>query len=70
MLNPHCRDDGVLGDYCDGENFKKSPLFSTDETALQILLYYDEIEVCNPIGSKATVHKLGMCMYITCTLLR
>ena len=27
--------------------------------SLQIQLYYDELEVCNPLGSKAKKHKLG-----------
>ncbi len=28
--NPHNRDDGLLGDYCDGEEFRTHPLFSND----------------------------------------
>jgi hypothetical protein len=27
--------------------------------ALQIVLYYDDIEVTNPIGSHRNIHKLG-----------
>jgi hypothetical protein len=49
-----------LADYCDGENFKNHPLFSVDPTALQITLYYDEIEIVNPLGSKTFKNKLGM----------
>ncbi len=49
----------MLGDYCDGELFLNSELFQEDPCALQIHLYYDEVEVCNPIGSKAEKHKLG-----------
>ena len=26
----------------------------------QIFLYHDDVEVCNPIGSKRVIHKLGM----------
>ena len=48
-----------MRDYCDGSLFAKHPLFSTDPCALQIILYYDDIDVCNPIGSKSTIHKLG-----------
>lgn len=34
--------------------------------ALEIFLYFDELEVCNPLGSKAKIHKLGefMCMHV------
>ncbi len=35
------------------------PLFSVHECGLQVMLYYDDVEVCNPLGSAATVHKLG-----------
>ena len=51
--------NGLLGDYCDGELFKNNQLFKDDPTALQIQLYYDELEVCNPLGTKAKKHKLG-----------
>ena len=30
-----------------------------DPCALQLTLYYDDLEVCNPFGSKAKIHKLG-----------
>lgn len=64
VMNSHEKSDGVLGDYCDGEYFKQSALFQSDPCALQIQLYYDEAEVCNPIGSKSTIHKLGKWPYI------
>ena len=60
MLNSHRAPDGVLGDYCDGELFASSSLFKEDPCALQIQLYYDELEICNPLGSKAKKHKLGI----------
>ena len=41
-----------------------SPLFSTEKTALQIIGYYDEVEVVNPIGSCVSKHKLG-CLFFT-----
>lgn len=39
--------------------FQTHPLFSKDPSGLQIMLYYDDVEVCNPLGSKAKIHKLG-----------
>ena len=48
-----------MEDYCDGEAFKSHPLFSLHTRALQILFYFDELEICNPIGTKAKIHKLG-----------
>ena len=49
-----------MRDYCDGSHFSSHPLFAEDTRALQIQLYYDDIDVCNPIGSKSGIHKLGM----------
>ena len=33
-----------------------------DPTALQLFLYYDEVELANPLGSKTGKHKLGLCL--------
>ena len=51
-----------MRDFCDGELFRDGhhPLFSINDNAIQIILYYDDFEVANPLGSKATLHKLGM----------
>ena len=50
---------GVVRDYCDGEAYKQHPLFSVHSEALQLLFYFDEVEVCNPLGSKKKKHKMG-----------
>ncbi|XP_046859362.1 uncharacterized protein LOC124452791 isoform X2 [Xenia sp. Carnegie-2017] len=63
VLHSHQRQDGLLSDYCDGNEFKSHPLFSIDPTALQIILYYDEVESVNPLGSKTGKHKLGLVYY-------
>ncbi|XP_028418114.1 uncharacterized protein LOC114543241 [Dendronephthya gigantea] len=63
IKNPHVSIDGLMRDYCDGYQFKMHPLFSVKPTALQIMLYYDDLETCNPLGSRATIHKLGAFYY-------
>ncbi len=50
---------GFMEDFCDGNFIKAHPLFSVHMNALQVFFYYDEVEVCNPLGSKAKIHKLG-----------
>ncbi len=50
----------MLGDYCDSKAYKENPLFQEDSTALQVQLYYDDLEAVNPLGSNTKVHKLGM----------
>ena len=55
-------DSNILGDFCDGSLFKAHPLFSSDVHALQIIAYYDELEIVNPIVSYVKKHKLG-CLF-------
>ena len=55
-----------MGDFCDSQAFKNNPLFQEDESALQIQLYYDDVEAVNPLGSNTKVHKLGMYMLSQC----
>lgn len=59
IFNSHQLSDGKMGDYCDSEQFRLHPLFQQDKRALQVTLFYDDLEVCNPLGSKAKIHKLG-----------
>ena len=53
------KEGGVLRDYCDWEAYQQHPLFSDFVEILPILFYYDEVEVCNPLGSKKKKHKMG-----------
>ena len=55
-------EDGIFKDINDGSYFRNHPLFSQQEHALQIQLYYDDFETANPLGSKKGIHKLG-CVY-------
>ena len=58
----HSKEGETLGDYCDGSLFKEHPLFSVEPRALQIILFFDDAELCNPLGTSAKVHKIGMIM--------
>ena len=56
---------GFLHDFCDGSLYKEHPLFSSatesDKTLyLQFVLYYDDVETNNPLGSHRGKHKLGI----------
>ena len=63
-MSSHAMTNGYLSDYCDGELFGENTLFQEDPSAFQIKLY-DEVVICNPLGSKAKKHKLGiLCSYI------
>jgi hypothetical protein len=49
--------------YKDGDVFKTHPLFSK-EPSIRINLYYDDLEVANGLGSKATIHELGVIYFV------
>ena len=54
----------LMMDVCDGDLFNGHPVFQRNEKALQVIAYYDEVTLTNPIGSRAKKHKIGMYMYI------
>jgi len=51
----------VLSDFSDGTLFRSHELFGNDDTALKILLYYDDVNLCNPLTNK--VHKITLLYY-------
>ena len=53
----------MMEDYCDSMQYKEHPLFSSQFLNLQVMLYYDEVELCNPLGSKRKKHKIGELEY-------
>ena len=71
MSKGHDLNDRFVSDYCDGTVYKSHPLCSSDSLTLEIFAYYDDVEVCNPLGSRAKKHMLGVyivtCTYNTCT---
>ncbi|KAK0136550.1 hypothetical protein N1851_027341 [Merluccius polli] len=58
MLSWQQREGDGLEDFFDGEFCKSHPLF-LKEISLPILLYNDDCETVNPLGSKTGIHKLG-----------
>ena len=69
MENTHQRVDGIISDFCDGDRYKNHPLFSRDPWAIQILIYYDDVEVVNPLESKTSKHKFGKLTVVLSTAL-
>lgn len=63
LTNPHQSNcDSELYDFCDGSFYKSHPLFGKNNIAIEVVAYYDELEVVNPLGSYVKRHKLG-CMF-------
>uniref|UniRef100_A0A1X7STL8 Uncharacterized protein n=1 Tax=Amphimedon queenslandica TaxID=400682 RepID=A0A1X7STL8_AMPQE len=59
IVQTHSHTDGFIADYCDGDLFRSHNLFCEKPNSLQIILYFDEIEVCNPLGAHSCLQKLG-----------
>ena len=58
--------DSIMADFCDGTHFKSHSLLNIDQPTLHLHLYYDEPELCNPLGSKRTKHNIGNCQQFCC----
>ena len=48
--------------------FESHPVFNSQNLALQLILYYDDIETGNPLGSRAGHHKLGNSLKLPCKM--
>ena len=53
-----------MEDFCDGIVFNQHAQFSSDPEALQIICYYDELELVNPLGAYVKKQKLGICFFM------
>jgi hypothetical protein len=57
-------EDGMLHDVKDGAFWRDSEYFKNNREALAIMVYSDELEVCNPLGASKGKQKI-MNIYIT-----
>lgn len=57
--NHHHSNSDVMHDVLDGYYVKNHPIFAIQKDALIILGYFDDLEIANPLGSKAKIHKIG-----------
>ena len=68
MSNPKIRafidsempsEDGVSRSYLDGSRAKTHPLLLRFPKIIRLQIYWDDIEVVNPLGSKTSIHKIA-----------
>lgn len=57
--NFHSCTNGIYTDFCCGKVFAKNEFFQLHPSAIRIHIANDDFETGNPLGSKATVHKLS-----------
>ncbi|XP_031632648.1 uncharacterized protein LOC116346626, partial [Contarinia nasturtii] len=56
--NGHTCKEGDYIDFCCGSVYKSRSIFQKFPNSLQIQIFLDDFEPCNPLGSKATLHKI------------
>ena len=57
------RTNGILEDVCDGQLFKEHPCFCSNPSTLQLIMFYDQLEACNPLSTHVKKHKLAIVLY-------
>ena len=53
LKEPSLCETGIYYDICDGSLYRNDRYFKIHKDALALILYHDELEVCNPLGSNA-----------------
>lgn len=64
VLHPPTHHPNVLRDFRDGSIFQKQEIFASDPHALQIMLYTDEVQLCNTLGSHRFQSKICAFYYV------
>lgn len=59
ILNEPSSNDGFSRSFVDGNQFKNNPFLQAHPRAIRLQIYYDDIEITNPIGTKTGSHKIG-----------
>lgn len=54
----HAGGENIYFDFCCGSVYKTSEFFAQNPMAIQIRLFTDDFEPCDPLKSKAGVHKM------------
>lgn len=60
--------DGIFNDFYCGSNLKKNPLFSSFPDSLQIQIFIDGFEVCNPLKTKVNKHSQIAIYFSICNM--
>lgn len=64
FIGSHKSPDDILHDVCDGTIFQDNPVLQNHEQALQIIGYFDEFTLINPL-SGLKKHKIGTLIFFT-----
>lgn len=59
-MSKHICEPGVYRGVCCGSTYQGNTFFKDNPLSMEIMLAGDDVEICNAIGSKATIHKQSM----------
>ena len=62
--DPYFSQAGVVKDIRDGTCYRENEFFKINPDAVPLIVFIDELEVCNPLGSGKSRHKIN-CTYFT-----
>lgn len=57
-------ENNIYRNHTDGKVFRNNPFFISGQGNLQLILYQDSFEICNPLGSSKLKHKI-LALYMT-----
>ena len=63
LKEPSLCSSGVFYDISDGTLYTNDAYYKERKDALILLLYHDELKICNPLGANAGIHKVDMFYY-------
>lgn len=64
ILSRHSNSTRYIKSTFDGKLFKQNAFYAGEETRLSIILYVDDFEVCNPLGTSRKKHKITAVYWI------
>ncbi|CAC5390048.1 unnamed protein product [Mytilus coruscus] len=60
---PNFAPNGLLNDFVDGSAFQTHSFLFGYNNALRLSIYFDDLEICNPLGKNAGIHKIEVFYY-------
>ena len=66
LRDPWVRKEGVIEDYRDSFSYKNNVFFKRNPEAIPLIIYFDDVEICNPLGRVPKLYPLCRCLSV-CT---
>lgn len=64
LMQPDLSCGAFMGDHCDGRLYKEKESILAESPCIDIFMYTDDFEVCNPIGAYRKKHKICAIYYV------